>query len=89
MLIVKSCCYIVIICGEYSTNIIYLGGGQTVKHEYLWQWPENDGTWHDYDSVTQLLLDQLSIGNKITIKAGKWTYDITKTATNSCTYVYL
>eukprot|EP01084_Bolivina_argentea_P195956 336031_1 len=55
------------------------------QYKYTWQWPENDGTWHDYDATTQLLLDQLSIGQKLTIKAGKWTYDVTKTSTDACT----
>merc|ERR1719283_624097 len=54
------------------------------QFKYVWQWVENDGTWHDYDATTQLLLDALSIGNKITITAGRWTYDITKTSNTQC-----
>ena len=57
------------------------------QFKFVWQWVENDGTWHDYDSTTQLLLDNLSIGNKITITAGKWTYDITRTSNDQCSYV--
>merc|ERR1712228_333234 len=56
----------------------------SAQYKFVWQWPENDGSWHDYDATTQLLLDQLSIGQSITISAGKWTYAITKTSNNSC-----
>ena len=62
------------------------------QFKYVWQWRENDGTWHDYDATTQLQLDMLSIGNKITISAGQigqWTYDITRTATDQCSLCFL
>ena len=58
----------------------------SAQYKFVWQWPENDGTWHNYDATTQLLLDQLSIGQQISISAGKWTYSITKTSNNSCSY---
>ena len=55
---------------------------------FEWQWIDNDGTWHDYDSGTQLLMENLSIGNKFTIRAGKdrWTYDITKLSADLCRF---
>ena len=62
---------------------------QQAQFKYVWQWMENDGTWHDYDTTTQLQLDMLSIGNKITISAGQWTYDITRTATDQCSLCFL
>ena len=56
----------------------------TSHSNHKWQWIENDGTWHDYDAATQLGLDNLSIGNKITITAGQWKYDITRTTNDQC-----
>ena len=55
---------------------------------FVWQWIDNDGTWHDYDSGTQLLMENLFIGNKFTIRAGKdrWTYDITKLSADLCRF---
>ena len=59
------------------------------QFKYVWQWVENDGTWHDYDATTQLLLDNLSIGNKITISAGGWMYDVTRTSTDQCSLCFV
>ena len=58
------------------------------KFKFVWQWIENDGTWHDYDATTQLLIDNLSIGNKFTVRMGpnQWTYDITKHSADLCRF---
>ena len=67
----------------------YTGGGQAVTHEYVWQWPENDGSWHDYDDDMQTKLRDLEVGKKITFSAGQWTYEISKTSASVCSYVYI
>mmetsp|Transcript_55643 Transcript_55643/g.92556 ORF Transcript_55643/g.92556 Transcript_55643/m.92556 type:complete len:662 (+) Transcript_55643:59-2044(+) len=53
--------------------------------KFVWQWRENDGSWHDYDGGSQALLEQMQIGAHIQITAGKWTYDIVKNAADQCT----
>ena len=69
--------------------MILSGGGQEVKHEYLWQWPENDGSWHDYDEPMQKKLKELAVGNKLTFTAGQWTYEVTKTSEDKLSYVMI
>eukprot|EP01084_Bolivina_argentea_P000130 240_1 len=46
--------------------------GQKKEYKYIWQWIENDGTWHDYDDNTQIKLNNMKIGEKITMKAGQF-----------------
>jgi len=53
--------------------------------KFVWKWPENDGSWHNYDGASQTLLEQMQIGAHIQITAGKWTYDIVKNAADQCT----
>eukprot|EP00485_Elphidium_margaritaceum_P010815 CAMPEP_0202690254 /NCGR_PEP_ID=MMETSP1385-20130828/5294_1 /ASSEMBLY_ACC=CAM_ASM_000861 /TAXON_ID=933848 /ORGANISM="Elphidium margaritaceum" /LENGTH=140 /DNA_ID=CAMNT_0049345491 /DNA_START=49 /DNA_END=468 /DNA_ORIENTATION=+ len=55
------------------------------QRKFVWQWRENDGSWHDYDGGSQALLEQMQIGAHIQITAGKWTYDIVKNAADQCT----
>ena len=62
-------------------------GGQELQIQNVWQWPENDGSWHDYDANMQKKLEELDVGSKITFSAGQWTYEVTKTSDDACSYV--
>merc|ERR1712154_160339 len=64
-----------------------MGKRDNKKDRFVWQWPENDGSWHVYDANTQILLDELSIGQTMSITAGKtrkFTYSVTKTSQYTC-----
>ena len=54
------------------------------RFKYVWQWIANDGTLHEYNATTQILIDDLSIGKMITISAGQSKYEITKDSMDHC-----
>ena len=61
-----------------------LDGNKNIQCQSVWKWMEDDGTWYDYDANTQLLIENLPIGNTITFKRSQWTYIVTKASCCQC-----